>query len=357
MAELRARARLLEDEIASLEALPSLSSDNQRQRNVLSEELGAVRGQIAELSVAETFVAAGGEVIREATVPTQPVSPRPVATTLLALTLGLGLGVIGAYVRDRLDDRVREAPILERPPVGLQVLGQLPESEATATSGVDLLLAPLSPAAEAYRGLRSSLRFMSGSRAGDFRTIAVVSAEEAEGKTSVAANIAVAFAMTGQRVVVVDLDMRRPTLAGRFGLTTGVGASEVLSGQLAVGDAIVPVGVETLRLIGPGTSPPNPGSLITTGLRDMVGELTRVADVVVFDTPPMLAVADAMEVVAVVEATLTVARFGVSRRSAVRTATQRMRGLGANLVGAVITDVPTRATRYGYYGYGAGQDE
>jgi capsular exopolysaccharide synthesis family protein len=216
---------------------------------------------------------------------------------------------------------------------------------------------PRSPAAEAYRSLRTNIQFSSIDK--PLRTILVTSARPGEGKSEAVANLAITFAQMGSKVVLVDCDLRRPALADLFGVTTQFGLTSLileaggslnrnnrgLTGAMPFCQTSVP----NLELLASGPLPPNPAEILGSGLmEETISRLKSEADYVFFDAPPILAVTDAAILATKIDATLLVLRAGKSKRAESREAKEQLERVHANLLGVVLTDVKQGKTRYHY---------
>lgn len=208
---------------------------------------------------------------------------------------------------------------------------------------------PRSPISEAYRTLRTSLDFASLDQA--LKTLVVTSAGVGEGKSTTLANLAVVSAQAGRRVVLVDADLRRPTLHKIFGLDNGTGLTTVMMEESALASPpIRSTGIEGLSVLTSGPLPPNPAELM--GSRRMEAVIAAVADgsdQVFFDTPPVVAVTDAAVLATKVDGVLLVVSAGKTRREYARTAVQRLEQINVRLVGTVLTNVQMGTGFQGYY--------
>jgi polysaccharide biosynthesis transport protein len=263
--------------------------------------------------------------------------------------LGVGL----AFLRDYLDDSVKGKEDLERAVPGLGVLGLIPvvpDWKAKEQSRVVSLSEPTSPAAEAYRILRTSVQFLGIDR--DVRLIQVTSASAQEGKTTTLSNLAVAFASSGLRTVAVCCDLRRPRLHEFFGLDNAVGFTSVLLGNVALSKALQPVpNQERLLVLASGPLPPNPAELLSSGrTADLLRNLASQADIVLIDSPPVLPVTDSLVLSQRVDATVLVSSAHSTTRKAVHRAAEMLHQVNAPLVGAVLNGVSEES---GYGGYSA----
>ncbi|WP_029215139.1 CpsD/CapB family tyrosine-protein kinase [Kallotenue papyrolyticum] len=206
---------------------------------------------------------------------------------------------------------------------------------------------PRSPAAEAYRALRTNIQFSSLDR--PLRTLLVTSTAPDEGKSTTLANLAVTMAQAEQRVLLVDCDLRRPSLHTLFGLPNEVGLTNLLlqeSGDLPA----QPTEVPGLLVLTSGPLPPRPADILgSRRMEEVIARLREAADVVLFDTPPVVAVTDAAVLATKVDGVLLVFRAGATRRDRAREARRRLEKVNANIVGVVLTDVQNDST-YDYYG-------
>lgn len=212
-------------------------------------------------------------------------------------------------------------------------------------------LAPRGPEAEAYRILRTNLQFMGLDR--PLRSLVVTSAVPEEGKTLTAANLAVAFAQTGQRVILVDADLRRPTLHRTFGLgrLAWGGLTSVLGGTVDLQAALTGTELEDLTVLTAGPIPPNPAELLgSQRMQALMAALHEQFDVVIYDTPPVLAVADASVLAPAVDGTLLVIRAYRVGHPQVRRAKEALEAVKARVLGVVLDGVRNRRGD-GYYYY------
>jgi len=208
---------------------------------------------------------------------------------------------------------------------------------------------PRSPISEAYRTLRTNLDFASLDQA--LKTIAVTSAGVGEGKSTTLANLAIVSAQTGRRVVLVDADLRRPTLHQLFGLGNEAGLTTMVMDDTALTDPpLQTTSVEGLSLLTSGPLPPNPAELLgSRRMAEVIATLAEGADQVFFDTPPVVAVTDAAVLATKVDGVLLVISAGQTRREYARTAVQRLEQINARLVGTVLTNVQVGGGFSGYY--------
>lgn len=329
--------------------------------------------KMQELQTMEALQTASAFLMRGADGAKQ-VQPRPVRNGLLGLGLGLVLAVGLAFLRETLDTRVRSVhDIANR--LGLPLLARVPGPRGgfRRKSPLVLLAEPESAQAEAFRMLVTNLEFVNIER--DAHAVMVTSAVQAEGKSTTAANLAIALARTGKRVVLVDLDLRHPSLDRLFSLEGGAGLTSVVLGRVELEKAlaIVPVtasafggsgsengngdgsGAGLLGVLSTGPIPPDPGEFVKTQpVGDLLGHLRELADVVVIDAPPLLHVGDAMALSAKVDGLIVVARLNVLRRPMLGELRRTLDACPAAKLGFVVTGAELEDGGYGGHAYGYG---
>ena len=294
-------------------------------------------------------------VVEPATQPLEPTLPMKLHITLAAAMLGFVLATGAVFLVEYLDDTIKTPDDVSQT-LGLGTLGAI----GRLAKGEELVVAaqPLSPVAEAFRVLCTNVRFSSVN--GSLRTLLVTSPGVTERKSIAVANLAVAMAQAGLRVVAVDADLRRPRLHQLFGLDlrergTGERLWWGLTGSLLEGHTdgrLHPAQVEGLRVLPSGELPPNPAEMMgSQHMQKLLHELAQQVDVVLIDSPPVLPVADATALAQGVDGVLLVLEAGHTRREAARHAVESLRQVGANLVGVVLNAVPTHKGSYYYYSY------
>lgn len=207
---------------------------------------------------------------------------------------------------------------------------------------------PKSPAAEAYRTLRTNLQFAALDR--PLRTLLITSAGPGEGKTTVAANLGVALAQSGKKVVVVGGDLRKPTLHQAFGLRNAAGLTSVLTGNVTWQDALQPSGVEGLSILPSGPIPPNPAELLASArMQEVLSEISAGCDMVIIDAPPVLAVTDAGVLSRLSDGVLLVVSVGITPRDVAKAAKEQLVQVGARILGLVVNRLSGESGYYYYY--------
>ncbi|TQJ33611.1 polysaccharide biosynthesis tyrosine autokinase [Arthrobacter sp. SLBN-122] len=292
----------------------------------------------------------------KAVLPVSPTSPNTKLNLALGALVGLALGVAYALVRRHLDRRIRKAADIERL-FGVPVIGTLPvdhrldgKSTIVDAGSAAQLHDAGGAMAEALRELRTNLSFLDVDQPP--RIIVVTSSMQAEGKSTVTANLAVTMAAAGENVVVVDGDLRRPTLVDVFNLVPGVGVTDVLTGTAELSDVLQPWGaLPNLSVLGSGRIPPNPSELL--GSRAMKNMLTTLAKnaVVLIDAPPLLPVTDAAVLSRAADGAIVVIRTGRTTQEQLDQSLGNLEKVKGRVLGAVLNYVPTKGTdAYSYYG-------
>lgn len=313
-----------------------------------------------ELDVARAGTVGNARLIDGAAVDTQrPVKPKKALIVALAAVLGLMVGVMAAFLRRALNPGIETPEAIEK--LGLPVYASVPYSEqqnliearARRVSGKSQLLGVMHPsdlAVESLRSLRTSLHFAM-LEAPDNRLM-ISGPSPSVGKTFVSANLAVVIAQTGQRVLLVDVDMRKGRLHKVFGAKADNGLSDVLAKTRSLDDAIQQTEVAGLFFIPRGRIPPNPSELLMhANFTAFLDEVGKRFDLVILDTPPLLAVTDAAIVGRQAGTSLVVTRFGVNPVREVDLTLRRFAQNGVEIKGAIFNGIEKRAASYGGYHY------
>jgi capsular exopolysaccharide synthesis family protein len=315
----------------------------------------SLRQQVEQLGVLGALQTGNAELVQPAERPRTPSSPKLIRNTLLALILAIAIGAGLALLRERLDRRLRDgadaAALLGRP-----VLGVIPDSTSLNTGGGDALELA-GPEAEAFRTLRANLRYYDIDR--DIRSLLITSSAPRDGKSTVARYLAATAAAAGVRVVLVEADLRRPTLTGRHPALHAIGLSELLSDQATLETVIqqLPVSLggrptgALLDVIAAGSPPPNPTDLLESDrMRLMLGELDGRYDLVVVDSSPITVVPDSIPVLRHVSGVLIVMRESQSTAVGARELRDQLALLGVVPLGLVM-NATKRVDVKGYDGY------
>jgi succinoglycan biosynthesis transport protein ExoP len=326
------------------------------ERGNTEAKLGSLNSQLAAYEtdlndLLQAHEVQVGDVIEPAVRPIEPVSPDPVRNGILAIVAGLLLGIGLAFLRERLDDRLRGRGDLEEH-VGAPVLAVIPKvgswRKKTATPVVTLS-EPRSATSEAYRTLRTSLLFAAAQR--EAKSILVTSPHAGEGKTVTSVNLAVALAQAHKRVLLVSADLRKPRLHRFFGISNELGLTSVLIGEAKPWEIVVDVNLEHLKVVPSGPVPGNPAELLgSEAMGSLLTGFREVADFVIIDSAPALVVADALTLAPFIDAALFVADAQRTTRAAVLHGRTQLEQVNANVIGAVLNNFdPSKARTSPYY--------
>jgi len=332
-------------------ALKATLSNLVSQRKTAESQRSDISSQLLNLDPAKVVTP---QLLSPAVLPKQPFSPQKTLIGLFGLVGGLVLGVVLAFIRDRFDDSLRGKADIEAN-FGAPVLAMVPKVSRWRRKKDPKLLGL---AGEAHRTLRTRLLF-DAARDGA-KVYMITSASPGEGKTTTAANLAIALAGAGKRVVLVSADLRRPRLQELFGLNDGVGLADLLSGGLSLPEALQDPGIKNLRILASGPLPERPADLLEQSMASVLSDLRAVADFVILDTPPLLRVADTLELIPMGDRIVYVVDPGETTRSVLRSVREQLDQMGASVLGVVVNNVnPGKAKAYGVYiqrlGYPKGQ--
>jgi capsular exopolysaccharide synthesis family protein len=386
-AAVEARTTALEAQIAALDQLMAADQasiaglpDAEAEETRLSRQVETLQRLVDDLllekqkaRIDEAVQQGQVEIVDQAALPGAPMGKGMRQKLFFALLVGLMLGAGGALVLDRLNTSITRREDLEDL-LHLPALGIIPRIDAgeparkpglrmprrrriAARAGDDqgqpalVTLTDLhSSGSQAYRKLRTHLLFSGGGP--QLRTVVVTSAGAAEGKSTLCSNLAVTFAQQHMRVLLLDCDLRRSRLHEVFGLPRVPGLPEVLAGQATADEAIRETGVEGLWLLPAGRLTPNTTELLGgSAMQQLLDGVAERFDLILIDTPPVLAAADAEVLGVQADAVVLVVRAGQTERHSARYAVQQLRALGARVVGAVLNDPDQKIPDYGRYAY------
>lgn len=282
-------------------------------------------------------------VVAEATPSQYAFAPNTKRNAMAGAVAGVVLGALAALLWSVLDTRVRTPEQVESA-TGATVLGRISRSKRGATI---LSTTTKGALAEDVRRLRANVHFLAVK--GRALSVVVTSSVAGEGKSTVAVNLAVTLAESGERVLLVDADLRRPAVAGYLGLERGAGLTDVLIGEAEPDDVLQPV-LDNLDVIASGATPPNPSDLVSRpAFGEMLAELQTRYDVILLDSPPVLPVADAITMTRGVAGALVVIDSTRTKRAQVTMTAEGLRAGGGTVLGVVLNKVPASGvSRYGY---------
>jgi tyrosine-protein kinase len=335
----------IDDQIAAGQGNPSAliaqrtqtAAALKEQTDPWAAQAAQLRGTLADIDLGVELSSGGGaEVLSLAGAPDTPVSPNLPLNLAIGLVFGLFLGAVLAFVRDYFDDSVKSKEMVDKV-TGVTTLGLIPKYDA----GSDLVTVeyPNAPAAEAFRLLRTSVKFLSIER--QVRVVQVTSPSPGEGKTAVAVNLAIAFAQSGDRVVLVGGDLRRPRMEEVLDIPLTPGLTAVLIGDVTLPQAIQTVAsVPNLSVLPAGYPPPNPSELLSgERARRLIDVLGQTYDLVVIDCPPVLAVTDSLVLARMADTTLLVTSVNRTSKRSLGRAVELLRQVDAPLAGTVLNSL------------------
>ncbi len=284
--------------------------------------------------------------VETATPNEDPVRPKTFLNTVLAALAGFLLSVIIIVTREALDDTIKTPKdIIQK--FQLPVLGVINQHHNNGNKPISLS-EPRSPTAEAYRALRTNVNYTSVDK--PLKKILITSAEPGEGKSTTISNLAVVLAQNGSRVIIADCDMRHPRLQTYFNLPNRIGMSTLFSHQEVVKSVCQPTGLAGLAVVTTGPLPPNPSELMGSKTMQIILNLmSENADIILIDTPPVLAVTDAAALAPSLDGVILVAQPGKTRMSAFRQTLEQLSQVNARVLGVVLNNVVTRGKSYGYH--------
>ena len=372
----------LQEGATQMADFPGRETEHQRllrQTTLLEGIFGLLQADLKEAQIAQAVETPYATVIDAAIVPTRPVRPHKIRNLLLAIGLGLVVGIGAAFAREHLDNTIHTVDEVETL-TGVPVLGMIPHMRNhQLTNGKRRLLPGRArsglPAgrdanqdfpsrlivsrdtqnavAEAFRSLRTNITFATPDQVP--RTIVVTSSREGDGKTTSVVNLAAAFAHQGLKVLLVDSDLRRGVLHKVFKLPKRPGLSNVLVENLPLEAVIHRTSIDRdvhLDVMTSGTYPPNPAELLgSTRLRAAMDSLAELYDVVLIDSPPLTVVTDAAVIAPHVDGVLVVARASQTEIGALEFAMLQLRNVNARVKGTILNDLGMNDRRYGSQGY------
>jgi non-specific protein-tyrosine kinase len=338
-----------------IKAIGQPATDAQQQQQLVTLQAQLVQQQATLATLLQTQANGASDVVSvldPAVIPTAPASPRLALNVILGLVLGTILGLVVAFALASLDDTFKDADdvegVLHLPVLG--ILGRLPEaSQKLGIYRLVMLLYPRSGAAEAFRTMRTNVEFADIDSG--VHSLLVTSPSAGDGKSTVATNLALAFAQAGRRTILVDADLRRPAihdffdLSNTYGLTSLIRSMEVLD----LGQVLRVIDEPNLRVLTSGPLPPNPAELLGSNrMHNIVERLEAEADLVIFDSPPAASVTDAAVLASLTDGTILIVAAERTRRGAARTAQDALARVGGRVLGVVMNRLLGRVTEADY---------
>lgn len=325
----------------------------------LRGELGALLERYNEINSASNLQLGSSSLLDEAVVPSQPISPNLLQNMLLSLMIGAGLAGVLAVLRESFDDRLRSLEDIEDR-LGYPVLGQTPYVEDADIA--EQIGNPFSPLMEAYSSLRSTLDY---ALPRDRNVLMVTSSQAGEGKSTTAMVLAQKSAQLGRKTLLIDADLRRPSIARMFGeARPKLGFAEVVLGHTDLASALMPDTPKNLDVLPMGALPPNPVELLSSGeVAKFIAHHRDEYSLIIFDSSPVMGIADAPILTRHVDAAVFVIEANKVQRGQVRDSIRRIRNVGGNLAGVVLSKFRALQAgqsydyQYRYYDYRSSEAE
>jgi succinoglycan biosynthesis transport protein ExoP len=357
----RAQERALSGRLEQFKDQTLSEQDRAVQYNILHREVDTNRAlydallqRFKEVSAAAGLTSSNVSIVDRAEMPRRPIWPRPLLILAGCILAGLGVAAALIFVREHLDDAIR-SPEDMGTKLGIPVVGSTPLMPA-GTSPIEELEKPRSPLSEAYYAIRTALELSSAS--GLPKTMVFTSSAASEGKSTTSFAIARDFAKVGRKVLLIDADLRKPTQNVLTGVSNKVGLANLLAQQSSLAEVTQLSNFAGLHVIPTGPLPMNPAELLASaGLRGLLESLVRDYDLVVIDAPPVMGLADAPTLAALVEATIVVVEANRPHRGQAKASIRRLGAARANILGGILTKYDVRMMGYGTggnYGYGYG---
>jgi capsular exopolysaccharide synthesis family protein len=366
-AELDAIKRRLRDATQTLDRIPGRSirqAQLERSLEARTDVFGIVSEKLQEARIAENSEIGYATIVDEAVKPNSPIRPKVALNLVIGAFFGLVLGMCLVFLRNAMDNRIRKPEDLRK--LGLSVVGIVPdmaralkddfEGEESVTeegqvysTSMIALLNPLSPISENYRRMRTNIQFSRPDE--NVQVIMVSSSGPGEGKTVTAANLAITMAQAGRPTLYMDADLRRPSGHKMFGINKEPGLVELLFDKHPFDEEVFQSNIDDLSIIPTGSSVPNPAELMgSRKMKEFLNKLRNSYDYIVVDTPPVLAVTDAVILSSLSDATILVVSANETDLHSLERTVDSLRAVDAPIVGTVLNRFDVKRA-YGYYGY------
>jgi capsular exopolysaccharide synthesis family protein len=339
----------LQGELGNLVSASQIADTN-AQINALNTKLTTMQTiYTGLLSSTDTGASNSLTIIEAAYLPIRPIGPNKALSVMLAAAIGFALAAGAAYLLDYLDDTLKTPADVSRV-LGYPIIGHLMEIEGLDDKKEGFYVAdnPRSPAAEAFRAFRTNLEFTSVD--GPLKTILITSPSSAEGKTSVAINLASIIAQADHKVVLLEGDLRKPKVHEYLGLSERYGLGDIFRGRIDLDSAALKTNSENVSVITSGSIPPNPTELIGSKMmKSILSKLAEKADYVIIDGPPFI-VADALILASQVDGVIIIVRPGFTREGEARAMVDQLSRSGARVLGVALNRIPQKSFE-NYSGY------
>ncbi len=319
-------------------------ADLQSQINVLETKVSDLQNTYASLAVTSSQAATNSlTIIEPAGVPTTPVGPNSILIILLSAGIGLVLGGLGAYVIEALDDSIKYTEDINHL-LDVPIIGTIPTITDQENRWDNVFKNPRSPITDAFRMTRANIEFLSVDK--QIKVILMTSPNVAEGKSTLASNMAFSFAQNEKKVILIDADFRRPMLHTAANIPGDKGLSDIFLGTQKLDDVMVPWLAERVYLLPAGNLPPNPTELLgSKKMETILKEIRKKADLVIVDAPPLI-LADALILSKYVDGVILVIRLGRTRKKSIISVKKQLEQAGTKILGILVNEATSGD---GYY--------
>ena len=370
--KVNALKKIVDEYSSQLESLPDVSlklARLERAAKVDEKIYLMMKEKYEESRITEVGQLGNVRIIDTAKPPKVPIKPKKTLNLILATIMGLGLGVGITFVLDYMDDSIRTIEELER--LGLPVLGAIPvikeikddvkkrqnsekNSDQIKFNKIESRLithsAPKSPISEAYRTVRTNIQYSKVDKT--IKSIVITSPGPGEGKSTSVTNLAIAITQQGSKVLLVDSDLRRPILHSIFKLDKQNGLTNCLLGRISTDEAIKKTEIDNLFLMSCGTLPPNPSEILgSVAMKNLIAELNSLFDLVLFDSPPIIAVTDPVVLGSMVDGTVMVVKSGQTKKEAAIRGHALLKNVNSNILGILLNGIEVENMYGSYYYY------
>lgn len=352
----------LSDELGQVSSASLDEQDRRVQYNIIDREVSALRAQLAalmerynQISAAANLRSSNVTLLDQAVTPGAPYSPNLLKNLMVALVLGLGIAGVIVVLRETLDDRLRSIDDIEQK-LGLPALGQTPY---VADHVAEEIEDKFSPIGEAYSSIRASIDYSLAAKR--HKVLLFTSSQPSEGKTTSATAVARQFASLGRKVLLVDMDLRRPSVHQRFAVALPkTGVVDVLYGRLPLESALLAKAQQNLDVLPVGPIPPNPVEILSSGLvPEFLQRVSETYDLIIIDSSPVMGIADAPLLSRFADAVILMVEANRTHAREARAAVRRLLGVRANVTGVIVSKYRALETgqqfdyQYRYYTYDA----
>lgn len=329
-----------------------------------------LRDKLETLKLIESMQTGNLEIVKPAMAGASPVSPKPMRTSLFAFIASLALGVGLIFVAENFDTKVRSADEINK---GLQqpILASVPKMSTSISGSLETISNPSGASSESFRLLKTNIGYIEPDR--EIKTIMITSAQPSEGKTTTIVNLAVTMARAGQRVIIIDGDMRRPKVHDYMKLDNTVGLTNVMAGNCTLRESLQMIEAQDLAISSGGENtmagfkaasmngvkpifcatvgplPPNPGELISSEkFSSLIAEAREHADIVLVDAPPLGTVGDAASMASKVDGVIVIVRLAETSKKSIGLINHFIETVPSCVMGVVVTNASADKSGYGY---------